>query len=53
MIEAYAFLAAFVAQILVGSVLIPARLIRYVRGWAASYGSERFAQLYPAAAYGK
>jgi len=53
MIEAYAFLAAFAAQILVGSVLIPSSLIRYVRGWAIHYGSERFAQLYPGIDYGR
>lgn len=47
MIEAYAFLAMFVVQILVGSVFVPAKLVRYVRGWAASYGSERLAELYP------
>lgn len=47
MIEAYAFLAMFTIQMLVGSVLSPARVITYVRGWAANCGSERFAQLYP------
>ena len=47
MIAAYAFLAAFAVQVLVASVLAPARLIRYVRGWSTTFGSERFAQLYP------
>jgi hypothetical protein len=28
------------------SILYPTRLIRYVRGWATAFGSERFAQLY-------
>ena len=53
MIAAYAFLAAFAVQILVASVLSPARLIRYVRGWSAAFGSERFAQLYPGVDYGR
>jgi uncharacterized membrane protein (DUF485 family) len=53
MIEAYAFLAAFAVQIFAASVLSPARLIRYVRGWARDYASERFAQLYPGVDYGK
>jgi hypothetical protein len=47
MIEAYAFLAAFAVQILAATVLYPVRLIKYVRGWARDFGSERFAQLYP------
>jgi hypothetical protein len=34
-------------QILVVSVLNPALLIRYTCGWAANYGSEKFAQLSP------
>src|SRR4051812_5444753 len=37
----------FVVQILTISVLIPARFIRHARGWAANFGSKRFAQLYP------
>ena len=53
MIEAYAFLAAFVAQILAASVIYPARLIKYVRGWSRDYGSERFAQLYPGVDYNR
>ena len=53
MIEAYAFLAAFAAQVLVGSILYPARIIKYVRGWARDFGSERFAQLYPGVDYGR
>jgi hypothetical protein len=52
-IEGYAFLAAFAVQILAASVLSPARLIKYVRGWARDFGSDRFAQLYPGADYGK
>jgi hypothetical protein len=51
MIEAYAFLAAFVAQILAASVLYPSRLIKYVRGWSRDFSSERFAQLYPGVDY--
>ena len=47
MIEAYAFLAAFAVQIFAASVLSPARVIKYVRGYARDFGSERFAQLYP------
>jgi len=47
MIEAYAFLAAFAVQIVVVSVVNPVRFIKYVRGWSANFGSERFAQLYP------
>jgi hypothetical protein len=46
-IEAYAFLAAFALQIFVGSVVNPARLIKYVRGWVTNFGSERLAQLFP------
>lgn len=52
-IEAYAFLAMFTVQILVGSVLSPARVIAYIRGWARDFGSERFAQLYPGVDYSK
>src|SRR5262245_61056056 len=47
MIQAYAFLAAFAVQILVGSVLNPTFFIGYVRGWASNFGSERYAQLHP------
>lgn len=47
MIEAYAFLAVFPLQILVGSVLYPAWFIRYVRRQATSIPAERLAQLYP------
>ena len=53
MIEAYAFLAAFAVQILVASLLYPARLIKYVRGWARDFGSERFAHLYPGVDYSR
>src|SRR4051794_19516432 len=47
MIEAYAFLAAFMVQMLVMSVLLPAWFIRYVRVRAANIPAERLAQLYP------
>jgi hypothetical protein len=46
-IEAYAFLAAFALQIFIGSFVNPAKLIRYVRGWGANFGSERLTQLFP------
>jgi hypothetical protein len=52
-IEAYAFLAVFTVQILAASVLAPARVIRYVRGWARDFGTERFAQLYPGVDYSR
>jgi hypothetical protein len=45
-IETYAFLAMFAIQILVGSVLSPAWLIRRVRAKVAS-SAERFAELFP------
>ena len=47
MIEAYAFLAVFPLQILVGSVLYPAWFITYVRRQSTSIPAERLAQLYP------
>jgi hypothetical protein len=47
MIEVYAFLAAFAVQILVVSVMNPARLIKHLRGWVANFGSARFNELYP------
>lgn len=47
MIAAYAFLAAFAAQVLFVSIVNPTRLITYVRGWSANFGSERFAEQYP------
>jgi hypothetical protein len=53
MIESYAFLAAFTAQILAMSVLCPAWCIRYVRAQATSVPAERFAQLYPGVDLGK
>jgi len=53
MIEAYAFLAAFAVQIFAASVLSPQRLIKYARGWASNFGSERLAQLYPGVDYNK
>ena len=53
MIEAYAFLAAFAVQILAASILYPAGLIKYVRGWERDFGSERFAQLYPGVDYSR
>jgi len=53
MIEAYAFLAAFAVQILAASILYPAALIKYVRGWARNFGSDRFAELYPGVDYSR
>jgi MFS family permease len=47
MIEAYAFLAMFIVQILVTSVLLPAWFIRYVRTLTSNFPAERLAQLYP------
>jgi hypothetical protein len=47
MIEAYAFLAMFVIQILAMSGMYPAWFIRYMRRQAASVPAERLAQLYP------
>jgi hypothetical protein len=47
MIEAYAFLAMFLVQILAMSVLYPSWFIRYSRRQAASIPPERLAQLYP------
>src|SRR5687767_13859757 len=47
MIETYAFLAVFTVQILTGSILYPAWLLRYVRVQATSVPAERLAQLYP------
>jgi hypothetical protein len=53
MIEAYAFLAAFTVQIFALSIFYPVRLIRYVRGWATNFGSERFTRLYKEVDYSK
>jgi hypothetical protein len=47
MIAAYAFLAAFTVQILVTSVLYPARFTKHVRVQAASFPTERLAHLFP------
>jgi hypothetical protein len=47
MFEMYAFVAAFTAQILAMSVLLPARLVRSVRARMNIYPAERFPQLYP------
>jgi hypothetical protein len=47
MLEAYAFLAAFIVQILAVSVLYPAWFIRYVRAQVRRLPAERLAQLYP------
>lgn len=47
MIETYAFLATLTIQILAGSVLCPAWLIRCVRARVASFPDERFADLFP------
>jgi len=53
MIESYAFLVAFVVQILTLSVVNPAVLARYVRGWETNFASERVAQLYPGLDYSR
>jgi hypothetical protein len=53
MIEAYAFLVMFTAQIVVGSVVFPERLIRYFRRWAREFSSERFTRMYTEADYDK
>jgi hypothetical protein len=53
MIEAYAFLAAFVVQILVISILQPPWLIRHVRAMAKGFPAERFAQVYPGVDHNK
>ena len=47
MIEAYAFLAAFIVQILTLSFLYPTWFIRYVRMQTTGLPAERLAQLYP------
>lgn len=47
MIETYAFLAMFTAQVVAMSVLFPAWLIRQVRAQAANVPTERLAHLYP------
>lgn len=47
MIEAYAFFAVFVIQILAMSGLYPAWFIRYMRRQMASIPAERLPQLYP------
>jgi hypothetical protein len=47
MLAAYAFLAAFLLQILLTSVLYPAWFIKYVRLRASRLPAERVAQLYP------
>ena len=52
MIESYAFLAMFTLQIVVMSVLHPARLIRYCRVKMAEYPPERFPQLYSGGTFG-
>ncbi len=47
MIEVYAFLAVFTAQVLAMSVLYPARFSRYVRAQAPCFPMDRLAQLFP------
>ncbi len=47
MIEAYAFIAVFMVQILAISVVHPVWFIKYLRARAMSFPAERFAQLYP------
>lgn len=47
MIEAYAFLAMFIVQILATSILYPTWFIRYWRRQTTSIPPERLAELYP------
>lgn len=47
MIEAYAFLAAFTAQILATSILYPTWFVRYVRTRAMALPADRLALVYP------
>jgi len=47
MIEAYAFLAMFIVQILATSILYPTWFIRYWRRQANSIPPERLAEMYP------
>ena len=47
MIETYAFLAMVTIQILVGSVLTPALIIRRAQPMVPSLPTERFAELFP------
>lgn len=52
MLEVYAFLAMFAAQIVVLSVLHPMRLVGRVRAYFARYPAERFPRLYPGGSAG-
>jgi hypothetical protein len=47
MIEVYLFLAAFTAQILGMSVLVPSRFARLIRTGLKNVPTERLAELYP------
>jgi len=47
MLEVYLFAAMFAAQILIMSILYPARLTRHFRAQMARYRAGRFPQLYP------
>jgi hypothetical protein len=47
MIEAYAFLAMFIVQIVVLSLVYPPRLINRTRATMTQYPPEQFPQLYP------
>jgi hypothetical protein len=53
MIEAYAFLAMFIVQIVTMSVLHPARLAKYSRMKLAEFPAESFPQLHSHGALGK
>lgn len=48
MIEVYAFLAMFALQVLVLSVVAPARLVRRIRSFTQRYPADQFPQLYAA-----
>jgi MFS family permease len=52
MVEVYAFLAAFMVQILAMSVLYPTWFIRRVRMQTTRLSAEQFAQLYPGGDFG-
>src|SRR3954470_18450405 len=53
MIEVYSFLAIFLVQILVMSVVYPVRFARQVRAGPAKVPAERLAELYPGVDVGR
>lgn len=53
MIEAYAFLAVFAAQLLIMSVLFPAWLITRIRRKSGGVAAERYAQLHSGIDFGR